>query len=355
MDDPPSGPGFGEKRVSRTSTVGSINVTDLVDALGALGADSAALLASAGLTPKTLRDPDARVPSSRILALLEQAERQLHDPLVGLHAGERVRTRGPLFYLLLSSPHVSEGLACLKRFARVGLDTSEITISIGDDVVSLTVDPGDPAFEQSHHAVDLMMGAILGSIRRAVPGFQWLGMDLIHKRVGEQEEAERAFGCPVHFGRRRNVLRFPISMLTRAPAVANPAIAEQVRSYTAALHARVTSGKLQDRVADAIRALLDDGIRADRFIVARRLNMSERTLRRRLHDEETTLKIVRDRVRAETARALLSNPSLKVEAVAQCVGFTEAASFSRAFARWSGCSPARYRARLGQKRKIRGG
>jgi AraC-like DNA-binding protein len=341
--------------VSQTSTVGSINVTDLLEALGVLGADTAALLASAGLTPKALRDPDTRVPTSRVLALLEQAERQLHDPVVGLHAGERVHTRGPLFYLLLSSPRFKEGLDCLKRFARVTLDTAEVTIGVDDDVVSMTVDPGDPAFEESHHAVDFMMGAILGSIRRAVPGFQRLGVDLVHKRVGEQEEAERAFGCPVRFGCRRNVLRFPVSMLTRVTATANPAIAEQVRNYTAALHARVTSGKLQDRVAAAIRALLDDSGRIDRFIVARRLNMSERTLRRRLREEGTTLRIVRDQVRAETSMALLSNLSLKVEAVAKCIGFTEAASFSRAFSRWSGCSPARYRAQLGPNRKKRRG
>jgi AraC-like DNA-binding protein len=71
--------------------------------------------------------------------------------------------------------------------------------------------------------------------------------------------------------------------------------------------------------------------------------MSERTLKRRLGQEKTTFKLVRDRVRAETAEALLSNQSLKIGAVAQCVGFAETASFTRAFSRWSGFSPARYR------------
>ena len=56
--------------------------------------------------------------------------------------------------------------------------------------------------------------------------------------------------------------------------------------------------------------------------------------------------MVRDRVRSETAAALLSNHALKIGAVAQCVGFAETASFSRAFSRWSGSSPARYRERL---------
>jgi len=90
-------------QVSQGSTVGSIQATDLLEALRALGADSTALCARVGLTEDTLRDPAARVPSSLLLALLERAGRQLRDPLIGLHAGARIQSRGPLFYLLLSA------------------------------------------------------------------------------------------------------------------------------------------------------------------------------------------------------------------------------------------------------------
>jgi AraC-like DNA-binding protein len=186
-------------------------------------------------------------------------------------------------------------------------------------------------------------------MRRSVPGFRQTGVDLTHRRVGDQGEIERLFGCPVRFERRRNVLRFPASMLKCAPAAANSAISEQIRRYTAALLARIASDRIQDRAADVIRALLVEGIRAERRIVARRLNMSQRTLQRALQQEGTSFKVVRDRVRAETSEALLSNQALKVEAVAQSVGFAETASFSRAFTRWSGFSPARYRERLGPK------
>jgi len=330
----------------RSSTVGSIHVSDLLDALRALGADAAALGSSVGVTERSLRDPEARIPSARLLALFERAERRLRDPLVGLHAGERVCTRGPLFYLLLSSPHLDEGLRSLARFARVALDTQQIRVTIGDETVTLTVDPGDPAIERSHHAVDYLMGALLSSIRRAVPGIRQLGVDLTHGPIGGPGEAERVFRCPVRFGCRRNVLRFPASSLMGAPTAANAAIADQVRKYAAALLARVTSDRVQDLAADVIRTLLVDGIRPAHFIAARRLNMSERTLKRRLQKEGTTFKAVRDRVRSETAAALLSNRSLKIGAVAQCVGFVETASFTRAFSRWSGSSPARYRERL---------
>src|SRR5262245_24224468 len=156
--------------MSRSSTVGSIHISDLLDALRALGADSAALASSAGLTEKSLRDPEARIPSSRLLALFERAERRLRDPLIGLHAGERVYTRGPLFYLLLSSPRFDEGLQSLVRFARVALDTQQIRMTIGGDIVSLTIEPGDAGFDGCHHAVGHLRPAVRGGTSGAVPG-----------------------------------------------------------------------------------------------------------------------------------------------------------------------------------------
>src|SRR5262245_50576820 len=227
--------------MQRGSTVGSIHVSDLLEALQLMGADAAALRRGVGLTEISLRSPDARIPSYRLLGLFERAERRLGDPLVGLHAGERVRTRGPLFYLMLSSPDFDEGLHSLVRFARVAIDTSHLRMSIGGDVVTLIIDPGDPAIERSRHAIAYLMGALIAGIRRAVPGVRPIGVDLTHAPVGRQEDAERAFGCPVRFGCRRNVVRFPIEALRRSPAGANSAISEQIHRYASALLARVTS------------------------------------------------------------------------------------------------------------------
>ncbi len=51
--------------------------------------------------------------------------------------------------------------------------------------------------------------------------------------------------------------------------------------------------------------------------------MSDATLIRRLAEEGTSFKEVRDAVLWETVDALLSNPSLKIEAIAWSVGFAD--------------------------------
>ena len=91
--------------------------------------------AGAGLSDKELKDPEARIPSSRFLKLLERAEGQLRDPMVGLHAEAKAQVRGPLFYLLLSSASLGEGLRKFTRFARVTLDTGEFRISRDGDFI----------------------------------------------------------------------------------------------------------------------------------------------------------------------------------------------------------------------------
>jgi AraC-like DNA-binding protein len=328
------------------STVGSVQVADLLEALQRLGVDTRTLAAQVGYSIDAGRGPDTRVASLRVLALLEDAGRALDDPLIGLHAGACVETRGPLFYLLLSAPSLSEGLALFSQFAKVPLDSQVLHVTLQDGVIELAVDLGDPALRRNRQAIDYIVGANLSSVRRAAPGCRPIGVELAHPEVGEPGETARVFGCPVRFGSDRNALCFPESIVAAIPAAANAAIAEQIRKYTATLFATLAAGSMRDRVADTIRALLVAGIAPDRAAIAHRLHVSERTLQRQLEQEATTFKDIRDTVRCELSQALLSNRALTVEAVAQSVGFAEVASFSKAFGRWAGCSPSRFRTRL---------
>src|SRR5262249_33951672 len=114
-----------------------------------------------------------------------------------------------------------------------------------------------------------------------------------------------------------------------------------------ALAAEVTPvASLQERVAHVARALLAAGVRPERAVVARPLVMSERSMPRGLEAEGTTFRTVRESVLRELVEALLSNPALKLDAVALSVGFGDLAAFSKAFRRWIGCTPARYRIQL---------
>ena len=73
------------------------------------------------------------------------------------------------------------------------------------------------------------------------------------------------------------------------------------------------------------------------------INVSERTLRRRLNRQDSSYRELRDEARYERARDLLLNSELSIAEVADAVGYSDARAFRRAFKRWAGCLPTEFR------------
>ncbi|MCB9751252.1 MAG: helix-turn-helix transcriptional regulator [Myxococcales bacterium] len=68
-----------------------------------------------------------------------------------------------------------------------------------------------------------------------------------------------------------------------------------------------------------------------------------RSLQRRVHDEGTSLRALIDEARLAGARELLGDDRLSIDEVAFLLGYSELRSFTRAFKRWTGVTPARFR------------
>ncbi|BFM18468.1 ornithine utilization transcriptional regulator OruR [Maricurvus nonylphenolicus] len=80
--------------------------------------------------------------------------------------------------------------------------------------------------------------------------------------------------------------------------------------------------------------------------VARELHMSERSLTRRLKEEDSSYRQLQNQVLHEWACRYLGESKLSVEAIAAQLGYQDSANFRRAFKRWQGCSPQAYRHNL---------
>jgi AraC-like DNA-binding protein len=73
------------------------------------------------------------------------------------------------------------------------------------------------------------------------------------------------------------------------------------------------------------------------------LNMSARTLRRRLEKEGTSYQRIKDNARRDAAISMLSHDGMTVSEVAELVGFSDPSAFHRSFKKWTGQSPGSYR------------
>jgi len=77
---------------------------------------------------------------------------------------------------------------------------------------------------------------------------------------------------------------------------------------------------------------------------AAHLGLSARSLQRQLEHQGISYSGLVEGTRQEIARGLLHDTTLSIAQVAAMLGYRDPSSFSRAFARWAGCSPRRYRA-----------
>jgi AraC-like DNA-binding protein len=334
-------------RDTQSATVGGLQTADLLAALAQLRLDRDELCRAAGVDRQALDRPDSRIPTAQFVAILTEAERRLQDPCIGIHAGELCEPRGPVAYLLMSHGHLADGLQSLARLAVTAVDRIKIDLDIGVDTASVVIHPCDQTFESSPQAMEYLSMAVLRMLRRAYPDLDLHEVDFHHVRASGVEEASRAFGAPVQFAAADNRLMFPVGALASPSRLANPQVTDQLTKLAAALAAQVTpSATLQDRIAQTARALLAAGVRPHRAVVARRLGVSQRSLQRGLEAQGTTFRAVQESVLRELVEALLSNPTLKLDAVAHSMGFGDLAAFSKAFRRWTGCTPARYRAQL---------
>ncbi len=73
------------------------------------------------------------------------------------------------------------------------------------------------------------------------------------------------------------------------------------------------------------------------------LNMSARTLRRRLEKEGTSYQRIKDNARRDVAITMLSRHGMTASEVAEQVGFSDPSAFHRSFKKWTGQSPGSYR------------
>lgn len=77
--------------------------------------------------------------------------------------------------------------------------------------------------------------------------------------------------------------------------------------------------------------------------IARQLGLSVATLKRRLSDENTSVRELKERCRCELAYDLLGDRSLTLREISLRLGFSDTTAFSRAFKAWTGRVPSAIR------------
>ncbi|MDH4121847.1 MAG: AraC family transcriptional regulator [Deltaproteobacteria bacterium] len=164
-----------------------------------------------------------------------------------------------------------------------------------------------------------------------------------HGPLAEASFYANLFQCPVKFHQPVNEVLFPASLIEQTSPQSNPTLSSELLGQLERLLPAHPPTSMAHTVLDLLRQEDSNHLSRDVKWVSGRLGVSVRTLQYRLKEEATTFHDLQDSLRREQAGSMLAETKLPLEVVAERTGFQDPTSFHRAFIRWYGTTPLRYR------------
>lgn len=313
------------------------------------GIAPARVLAGSGIDAAALQAPQTRVSYAQVAAVFRNALDLAREPTVALRAGARmhVTAYGIWGYALLSSRTCAEMLEFATKYRRVIGPMADMAYDPERDPatcvfeVLLSPDPRDGLYR---FALDFTLSAHL-TLTRDMYGedFGFAAVRVAYPAPARADAYSEFFGCPVQFGQHRNELQFDAAWSRRAPRMQDCVTHAMARESCQQFLVDLTHS---GGIASAVRRTLVEQM-PWRFpsieSMAQELSMEPRTLRRRLEAQGTSYRQMLADVRRGMAIEYLRTTRMTTEDIASRLGYSDAANFRHAFARWTGRSPHEYR------------
>lgn len=325
-------------------SIAATSTLAMVCAAEARGVATTDLLQAAGLDRALLEDPDARLAGPTVLSLWLALRERTSDATLQLSAPASLPFGAyrVIDYLVAASASVGEGIGRFARFFRLIADAVVLSVeeTAGERRLCLSMAEGGPV---PAIYVDYVFAALVSRIRMRIrPGLAVLRVDLRQPVPPAVAAYETLFRAPIRFGADGDRLCFSADEWAAPMATADPALARLLEEHAGILAQRLRpAADFRADVQRAIITTLPDGGSA--AAVARALHVSVRTLQRKLIAAGTTFREVHDTVRGQLAVEYLDDPRVSTAEVAFLLGFSDQSSFNRAFRRWTGESPGRWR------------
>ncbi len=313
--------------------------------LRSLGENPAEVLAEVGLVPELFDNPDSRISfalRSRLFKhCVDRTGCQHFGLLVGQQAG--LHSLGLVGLLVQHSPDVGNALRSLVRCLHLHVRGAVATLAVSERTAMLSYSIYEVHVEATDQIGDGAV-AVMFNILATLCGPEWKPVEVqfAHRRPDDLRPFHDAFRTSLRFDAEQNSVVFSVDWLQRPVAGANAELRSQLQAQIDALEL-AHGGDFQEQVRAVLRGLLiADHASAGR--IAELFSMHTRTLSRRLDACGTSVQLLIDEGRFEIARQMLMDTDVDIQRIAVTLDYADASAFTRAFRRWSGVTPSRWRA-----------
>ena len=311
-----------------------------------LGVNPDEILDPFGLSAVQFDDPDFEIPYVIAGRLLARCAKATQCPHFGLLAGISAHpsSLGLPGFLLPNSPDVGTALRALVQNLDLHDQGGVAILEVKDKSTVLGYAIHQSNVEGIDHIYDLSI-ALGCSIMRQLCGARWNPTEVLlsRRQPPDLKSYRRFYRAPLRFDMARNALVFPSRWMKHTLTNADALLHRHLEQQANELHTR-----RRTNIVHATHRLLRTSMMSGNCTaneIATRLGMHERTLHRRLREQGTSFQLELNAVRYETARQLLDASAMPIARIAESLNYSDVSAFNRAFKRWTGFTPARWRAK----------
>lgn len=303
-------------------------------------------LDTAGITPALLEEAGARVTVEQYVRLFKVLVEGLDDDFLGLQS--RPLRRGSFTLIARSAVTAPTLEVAIRRIARTyRLLQDDVCIKLVHDgsQVGFTLQFADPDRQWPVFLHELLLRVFWRLLAWFAGGkLPVTRFDFAFERPDNAHIYDRVFPSPLSFGCVHSAFWFDAARLHHRVRQDEASL---VRFLSNAQENVILPRRATDSVSANVRSYLQQSypLWPDMVSTAESLNVSTATLQRHLAAEGTTFQALKDALRRDMAIHRLNTSAVTLPVLASELGFSDSASFQRAFKGWTGSAPGAYRRR----------
>ncbi|NRB41985.1 MAG: AraC family transcriptional regulator ligand-binding domain-containing protein [Pseudomonadales bacterium] len=310
------------------------------------GLNTEALLKDGHIASKILHDDKAKLSYSQFTYLLQQGQDILQRPALGLEFGRMLppSSNGLLLGMsLIASENIAQAIDLAMRYKKSVAPVNTLSLHHAKEYSYVQCVSAIDESEFSQIYIEICFSCLYTGLRQIMPDIApQIAFEFSYAEPAYKEAYTKHLNANIKFNCVQNRIILKSRFLHATLPMANKRIITEAMQMMDAIH-----GDADHRLGfvELINRLLRDVEPGSASLedLAENLCTSVSSLKRRFSMHHTSFQKLLDKLRMEEACQLLEQDQLSIADIAHRIGFSDAASFRKAFKRWTGETPQDYR------------
>lgn len=299
-----------------------------------------AILTDTGITADQLDSSEASLSMNQVTTLLGKADWLMPDERAPFQFGQQLDlpSHGLLGYALLGQENPRRLIGMIVQYLRVGLPLMDMELSSTGTTFRIRLIDTWGLGSLRPCMSKIYMGSIHRIASQVCSDFEFR-FDFPSELAPETWQS-LADNCHFHFGSDHNEVTMPLKGQPLRPDDSSLKFLLARKR-----HNDPVPGEQAHETVMQVRELMmsQPGRPCTAENIARRLDISARTLRQHLASAGTSFRALRNEIRESFATLYLRETNVPLESIAEKLGFSDQASFTKAYRSWTGHTPGEAR------------